>query len=370
MRIVLIDPFLAAGGAQKVMCLLANEWAARNREVTLLTYAARGTSTFFELDGRVRHVPLNLGQFSTSLAAGVRNNSARLLKLRSAIKEAAPDVIISFCQQNNVLTLLAVKGLNVPVMVSDRIDPASDEPNGVWDRGRLKVYGLASRIVVQTKRAGDFFPPHLQSRIVVIPNAVPPPNGNVAAQVSLRKPALVAVGRLARQKGFDLLLRAFAKVHEKHPEWNLNILGEGPARKELEALVNQSGLAGRVSFHGWVSSTNAYLRAADLYVASSRFEGFPNALCEAMACGLPVIAMDCQSGPREIIRDGVDGLLVRNGDVDALAAAMARLMANQAEREQLARHAPEVVERFSIETVMGLWDGLLHQVLEGRTTLN
>ena len=174
------------------------------------------------------------------------------------------------------------------------------------------------------------------------------------------------MGRLHPQKGFDLLLEAFERIQAKHPQWHLTILGEGPMREELELLRAKLGLTHRVSFPGSVQDVNDRLRQADLFVMSSRFEGFPMALCEAMACGLPVIATDCLSGPRDIIRDGIDGVLVPVADVNALAAGLDHLINNPLKRQQLALAAPQVLERFGLDRVMGIWSETIDRVIEQR----
>ena len=181
--------------------------------------------------------------------------------------------------------------------------------------------------------------------IYVIPNAVeaPPNAASIAARATTssdpsRPRWIVAMGRLARQKGFDLLIDAFSRIAGRHPQWSVKILGEGPARASLKKLIAEKGLAGRVVLAGWEPDPVFVLRQSDLFVLSSRFEGFPNALLEAMACGLPSISFDCPSGPAEIIRDTIDGLLVAGGGCRAaLAKTMDRVLGDELLRQRLER---------------------------------
>ena len=242
-------------------------------------------------------------------------------------------------------------------MVSERVDPASYGIGRIWNALRALTYPLAAGLVIQVPSIRSFFPGYLQKRIWVIPNPVIRPG--VAAPVREPWPRILDVGRLNPQKGFDLLLEAFARVRPEFPEWRLDILGEGDERPALEAQVAQLGLEASCRLLGRRRDVLAQMRGAEVFVLSSRFEGFPNVLAEAMAAGMAVISFDCPTGPAQIIRQGVDGLLVPAADVAALAEAMVKLMGDPALRTSLATRAPEVLERFDEAAVFAEWDACL-----------
>ena len=362
MRLTLVISSLSSGGAERVASIMANHWAQGGRPVTLLTFDD-GAKPFYHLDSRVSHHSLALARVSSNPLDAARNNLRRIRRLRSAIRRSRPDCVISFMDQMNVLTLLAAEGLGVPVIVSEQNYPPEHKLSRAWDRLRDWTYPRAFRVVGVTARVLSYFSPRIQARSVVIHNPVLRPTATSAgpAEKLLERPALLAVGRLHDQKGHDLLLRAFARLEARHADWSLTILGEGPRRRELETLSEGLGISGRVRLAGRVPDPDRYLRQADLFVSASRHEGFPMALGEAMAHGLPVIATDCPSGPAEMIRDGVDGVLVPNGDVEALASAMDRLMSDEPRRLRLAGRAPEVAERFGLEAIMRAWEELLER---------
>lgn len=360
LRVTFIISALFAGGAERVISIMANYWSRKGWDVTILSLDNGEIPPFFEIDRSVRHIPLGLSGDSAGLLMGIWNNLKRVLRLRRAIIRSRPNAVISFVDKTNVLTLCATRMLNFKVIASERIDPHMYSIGTIWNGLRWWTYSRADRIVVQTVSAREYFLPKFEGKTTIIPNPVLFASTN---QATLKERSaqrmILAMGRLSAQKGFEDLLRAFRRIKDQYPDWTLTIIGEGPQRPELEVLREKLGLSGCVFLPGLVKTPLELLNKAGLFVLSSRFEGFPNALCEAMASGLPVIATDCPSGPREIVCDGEDGVLVPPGDVDALAGAMDSLMSNPGQRARLGKHAMEITQRFGLERVMGMWEDIL-----------
>ena len=194
------------------------------------------------------------------------------------------------------------------------------------------------------------------ARVEQIPNAVTKLDGGVS---DLSAKTVIAAGRLKRQKDFFRLVRAFAQVADRHPDWQLKICGDGPHRERLEKLIADLGLARNVMLAGPVRNIGEELAGASIYALSSRREGFPMVLLEAMSKGLPVVSFDCPTGPREIVRNGENGFLVPHQDVDALAAGMNRLIEDDDLRRRCGAGALATAERYSIEVIGARWEELL-----------
>jgi glycosyltransferase involved in cell wall biosynthesis len=356
---------MECGGAERVMARMMNYWAARGHRVDLLTLAAG--EPFYDLDPRIRHRGLGLTGKSASAVEGVRHNLRRVAALRGAVRELQPDVVVSFMDRMNVLTLLATHRLGIPVVVSERTDAPSHNLGSAWNSLRRLVYRYADALVFPSASARTRAVSLRAPTVRVIPNPIVlSGNGAQRNPGGEGSKSVVGMGRFTEEKGFDLLIEAFSRVANRHPNWSLCVFGDGPLRDTLSAEAARAGLNNRVFFPGTVSDPFRVFRQADLFVLPSRFEGFPNALCEAMACGLPVVSFDCRSGPAEIVRDGIDGLLVRAGDVKGLASAMDRLMGDPAERSRLANRAPDVTQRFRLDNVMGMWESLLTEIVTAR----
>jgi GalNAc-alpha-(1->4)-GalNAc-alpha-(1->3)-diNAcBac-PP-undecaprenol alpha-1,4-N-acetyl-D-galactosaminyltransferase len=356
-RLTAVINSLGAGGAERMMAILTEAWAARGWEIELiLTLAGPSEVPFFKPDPRIKVRHLDLYRPSRGLRDAVSGNLRRLRVMRAAIRASRPDAVLAFMVETNVLTVLATLGLRVPVVVQEHIYSSWPPLGTPWRILRLLTYPLASSVVALTPSALATLGLAQGRRGRVVPNPVLPVSPGAVEPAD--PPAIVAMGRLVPQKGFDLLLGAFARLAAAHDRWSLEVWGDGPERAALERRRDQLGLAGRVSFPGTTQAPYDALRRGSLFVMSSRREGFPMVLGEAMACGLPVVSFDCPSGPRELIRDGIDGLLIPPEDIDALAAGMERVITDPDLASRLASRAPEVVERFSLASVLERWEGI------------
>jgi GalNAc-alpha-(1->4)-GalNAc-alpha-(1->3)-diNAcBac-PP-undecaprenol alpha-1,4-N-acetyl-D-galactosaminyltransferase len=401
MKITLVIYGLKRGGAERIITIMANYWATKNWEVTLLTLEDDIKAPGYELHPAIKHLAVtnNRPSRSSGILANppstevvnrdsqfrvlvkdsfrhisiLRENYRRLHRylrhrrmlklLGQMIQDSDPEVVISFIDAMNIMVLSETKNLDVPVIVSERTNPHfHDIGSKRLEKLRQRLYPRASNLVVQTQDAMSYFSPSIQKLTKIIPNPVLVPRRHKSKPINRDGGrVLVSLGRLSREKGYDLLLESFAKISTQHPTWRLEMWGEGPARPELEKLVKDLGLQERVNLPGLTRDPSNVFERADMFVMTSRYEGFPNALCEAMACGLPVVSFDCPSGPSEIIRHGVDGLLVTAEDVCELSSVLCRLMGDAVERNRLAAKAPEVSQRFNLDKVMGMWEHLISE---------
>ncbi|GAA3347005.1 hypothetical protein GCM10020358_60150 [Amorphoplanes nipponensis] len=200
-------------------------------------------------------------------------------------------------------------------------------------------------------------------RLERIPNGIPPARLPPAA---LENKVLVAAGRLTKQKGFDLLVEAWSTVAERHPDWQLQIFGWGAHKDKLAARIGELGLADQVRLMGTTRTLDEHLAGASAYVLSSRFEGLPMVLLEALTVGLPAVAFDCPTGPAEIIEDGRNGLLIPPEDVPALADGICRMIEKPEERRAMGRAALASSERYTIGTVKLAWEKLFAELADRR----
>ncbi|MCL1467421.1 glycosyltransferase family 4 protein [Argonema galeatum] len=367
MQITLVTPSLSCGGAERAAVLVAEGLMAKGHQVSIITIAGIERD-FYQLSKGVHRLALSIAANSPTPIHALWNNLYRLWVLRKTIKSLQPKVVISFLDSTNILTLLALINTNYPIFVSEQNNPITETTN-LWSKLRRLTYPMAAKVVSVSEGVDSYFDWLPQKKRAVIYNPVQPIkdepiNIDLPPGADPEKKWAIAMGRLTYQKGFDLLLPAFHKIADKYPDWQLLIFGEGELRRELEELREKLGLTRQVLFPGLTTNPIAMLKSAKLFVLSSRWEGLPAVLFEALSCGLPVVSMNCPSGPQEIIRDGIDGILVPNGDVSAFTLAMDSLMSDAEKRGRLAARASEAVDRFSLDKVVKKWELLIDEVLE------
>ena len=362
-KILLLMTNLVGGGADRVTLNLAEDWSRAGAQVVVATLAGDAGDAYAVPSG-VRRLALGFSGRRRSLPDLLRNNIAPVLAVRRLLRVERPDAAIGITTPAAVALALARRRGMVAVGAEHGHTPLSHYGR-IWEVARRYAYARLDAVVALTDETAQLLRERTRSRrLAVIPNAValPLPEGAprlaVADVVAPERKMLLAVGRFVAQKGFDRLLDAFACAAERCEEWDLTILGEGELRGALESQTARLGLDGRVHLPGFAGNVAEWYRAADAFVLSSRWEGWGMVLAEAMAHGCAVVGVDCDVGPRDIVRDGVDGLLVRQGDAEALAAGLERLLGDAALRERLAARAPEVATRFSPERVRGMWEAL------------
>jgi glycosyltransferase involved in cell wall biosynthesis len=355
-RLLLIIGSLQGGGAERQLSDMANYWVGKGAEVTIATWSGPEVEDFYPLASGVTRQWLNAEPPRFVPFAALISSVRSVCSLRLLLRTMRPDAIVSFIDVSNIYTVLASRGMNMRVVISERTHPAINRTVGLpWRVLRRIFYRRADVVVAQTRDAGNWLERKCHARVAVIPNSL----RNMPQIRCERELMIIAVGRLSREKGFDLLVNCFARIAMDYPGWRVCIIGQGTERQALEDLREELGLKDRIEFVGEVREVELWMARASLLVHPSRREGFPNTVLEALGMGLAVICTDCRAGPSELIADGVNGRLVPVDDMDALTAVMSELMAKPELRNRLGREASNVRQLFRQEFIMEKWESCL-----------
>jgi len=363
-KLVLLISSLAMGGAERVVSLLTHGWERQGIELVIITLAGP-QEDFYSLPDNVQRVSLGWKGPSANVPKAVINNVHRVTSLRQAFRRLRPTAVISHLDAMNVMAIIASAGLNIPVIVTEHTD--MDEYQQYlplpWRILRRLTYKWAAAVAAVSQNTVDqlrrFVP---LSRLHMIPNPTDPEGCLGVPSLDIHGPVVASMGRLVESKGFEVLIRAFARVIDNFQEWGLLLLGEGPERMKLEALARDLGISDRCVFAGAVSNPGPVLAQAEIFALASRMEGFPMSLVEAMVCGLPVVCTRYSSEVDEIVGHGIDGILVDVDDEAGLAKALTNLMSNDDLRMQMSQKARELTERFSLASVLNQWNRLLTDI--------
>ena len=350
---------LGKGGAEHVVSMLSGFFAEDGYEVLVITLWKAEQE--YPLSGNVRRI--NLGDMEGQAGRWKRAVS-RLTNLRRVIQRQQPSIVISFCNKANFRSAFSMLGIKIPLLVSVRNDPQKDyAPHRFSTRWMERK---ASGCVFQTMDARMFFSQVLQDKSKVIPNPLDEKFLGVEREISSSY-FIATVGRISAQKNQLLLIKAFERICEKFQGLELRIYGETSeeeVRLSLDRYVEEHHLKDRVRFMGQCSYLERELKHAALFVLPSDYEGMPNALAEAMALGLPVIATDCPCGGcAALVENGVSGLLVPVGDEGGLAAAMVKLLSDRELSESMGRNAAQIREKISPQKVYGEWKLFVDEII-------
>ncbi len=342
--ICIISPSINMGGIERALVLFANTFIQKGYKVDFI--ACLNSEHFYPLRSEVLVIEPDFKRFH-----GLNNKLIYYLRLcffiRRTIMKKKPDVILSFGDWFNPIVLLALYGLKYPVFISDRTSPDYKFKFPVPILKKL-LYPKSAGFIAQTNFAAEYNRKKFKNRlnIRVIPNAVR--DVKIYPEIS-REKMILYVGRFAWEKSPERLIKSFIALADKKG-WQLHMAGDGPLLNKIKELVCVLNYEEEIIFHGKVQEIDHLYARAGIYVLPSKLEGFPNSLCEAMAAGLPCICFD-KIPYQEIFTNGIDGIAVRDDDLNELTNAMARLMENKPLREAIGECAKDIRKRLNVESV-------------------
>ena len=343
---------LRNGGAERVVSILASKMAEQGMDTEILMYYDK--PVFYEVSPKVK---LTVVETET----GTKSKSKNLLWLRKYFKENAK-VVISFLAPFNMMAIAANLGSGTPIIVADRNDPTKVPSKFVVRRTRDFLYRFADGIVVQTQKNKAYFSKTVQRKSIVIYNPVDLKEfAGIALRVEKEK-KIVTAGRLMPQKNQKMMIRAFAEVLEKHPDYTLVIYGDGPSETELKKLVEQLRIAKNVLFPGNVKDLHERIKSAEIFALSSDYEGMPNALIEAMCLGLPCVSTKV-SGATDLIVHKSNGMLVELNDQTGFAQALNALIENKELSAEISKNAVKLNDDLELSKIMNEWIAFITKVL-------
>jgi len=385
---------LQKGGAERVMSNLADYFFEQGYRVTLVTTylapneyevehaawksvpaGADNAVQVMDLDENPVWVDLNGGEkdgvqrvFSGLLRSEqkgrIANFGLRKNKLREVWQSLQPDVILSFMGKNNIMALSTATKDGFKVVVSVRADPDMEYSTAALKSAMLANFGKAAGIVVQSNGAKEKFPAFIQKKCTILPNPMDPSFiRNRGAGVREKK--IVMVARLHENKNQAMVMEAFKDATaDRFGDYVLEFYGDGPDRLKLQRHAVELGIDKRVIFKGNVKHVAEHIEKARLFILASNHEGMPNSLIEAMSLGIACISTDCPcGGPRDLIKDGLNGLLVPVGDKKALTEAIVKVLENETFADNLGKAATGVQRTFAPDVANGAWKKYIDSII-------
>lgn len=378
MKLVYYLPSLEApGGLERIITFKANYFAEQGNDVTIITSELEGRKPYFPLSPQVKHIDLGV-------PFDYPYNQARLLKLfrypfryhrfrkrlTNVLQELNPDITISTLRRElNFLNKLNDGSIKIGEFHVTRYaygaealrsrNPIVRWLKAQWNKKFVHDLSQLKQVVLLTHEEAGFWPE--LSNLSVIPNPIITPLNKVSNR---KEKHVIAVGRYVPQKGFDKLIDSWALVSQRHPDWRLRIYGDGFLRTKLQEQIERLGLAEKCRLEHTVKEISDKYSESSIFVLSSRYEGFGMVITEAMGCGVPPISFACPCGPRDIINDGVNGLLVEDGNIEDMAKKICYLIENEDRRQEMGKQAYLDAQRYKMENIALQWKKLFETVVK------
>lgn len=358
----------ASGGAERVFCSITSELAARGHNVIVVTFDRHSERSFYALDARIRCIELAIGDATQPATLG--ETLRRIGALRRVLRRERPEVAIGFMHSMFVPLAFAATGTATPVVGSEHIVPDHYRDRPLQFFLLMLAAPFLSRMTVLSEDIRKRYPWIVHRRMHVMPNPVAAATAfateSKPADKSAASHVILSVGRLDPQKDHATLIKAFARLANRHPDWRLCIFGEGALRPELEHLIRRLDLTARVELPGVTREIGREYRRAEIFALASRYESFGLATAEAMAHGVTAVGFADCPGTNELIRDNDTGVLVKPSTdrTKALSEALDALISDPIRRRQLGTAAQTAIDaRFSLTHVATLWEELLQPLL-------
>ncbi len=379
----LVFDIFGMGGTGRTVLNVANYLAQNQYDIEIISVFRHRNKGFFEIDPRIKITVLhdiverdkNRADLKTKFANKLSKMKSRLIhpddeahhlfsaltdiKMYNYIKSIDSGILITTRPSFNIFaTKYANKG--IPIVGQEHLN-FQIYPERL-KKSIMDCYPKLDYLITLTDDDTADYQKLFEGaslQIRKITNSVPPLNSKYS---NLEEKVIMAAGRLAPQKGFDLLIESFRTVVDKHPDWKLKIFGFGREKNNLQDLIHRHGLYNNVMLMGPTKNIDIELSNSSIYALSSRFEGFGMVIVEAMQCGVPVVSFDCPKGPAEIIRNNQDGLLIKDGDVDAFAEGLKALIEDKEKRKRFAKLGLKNVKRYEIKNIGRLWEELIKEL--------
>lgn len=350
---------LSGGGAERVVCNLSNYLSERHN-ITILTMSDNKPA--YKLNDNIERVALLRKDESNNFFT---QNIKRILRFRQYIKKSLADVYLVMLPITTIIILYHRKLIKVPIIVSERCDPqARYETSKLKKFFMKKLYPKADGFVFQTEDAMKYYTDIIGDKGIIIPNAINPEFVRNSF-IGNRKKRIVSAGRFTEQKNFNLLLKVFANILKEYPEYSLTIYGDGHKRNELEDYIKLLEIGEKVEMPGYVDDFWSHIIDSSLFVLPSNYEGMPNVLMEAMALGVPCISTDCPvGGPKYLIQDGINGLLVERNNPEELETAISKVLSNKEFAHEIGKNARKISQDLSYEKIYSKWEAYIKKILE------